>query len=277
MIKELIKEKMKDLNLMSTYFNIRYHLFFLFKVDFSVVSHPKAGRTWLRMLLANAFKDMYNSELTLDTHEIGLNNSQVPRIYFTHSTSDFHSRSGYKPPNFNRYTTTPVIFLARDPRDMSVSYFHEVVDRDAGTFEGSLSDFIRSDRYGIKNTIRFLNEWLAYLKSKEERGIILRYEDMQADTELELEKALSFFGVSVDDDVLSNAVEKSKFDRMKKMEKNETINDHRLSPTDKKKENTYKVRKGQIGGFAEELNQKDISFVNSALQDLNSEFGYSVN
>jgi Sulfotransferase domain len=52
----------------------------------------------------------------------------------------------------SRYRGTKVLYLIRDPRDVVVSCFFQATRRKK-LFRGTLSEFIRSDNYGIRKIV----------------------------------------------------------------------------------------------------------------------------
>jgi hypothetical protein len=143
-----------------------------YRSEVCLISFPRSGRTWLRVILAKAIHDHYQLDdpsAVYLTHQL-TRRVGLPGVYITHDGSasepwNIHKGgyvSGYslltKRYDPRRYASKRVLFLARDIRDLVVSYYHYRSKR-TGLFEGSLSDFIRTDVYGVPLIIRFYKSW----------------------------------------------------------------------------------------------------------------------
>jgi hypothetical protein len=105
----------------------------------------------------------------------------------------------------------------RDVRDVLLSYYH--YQTSLGKFSGSLSEFIR-----IADTLHPFGSWSEHVKSALEfqqkypqRILVLRYEDLQQQPEIELQKILAFTGINPARNS-AEAIELSAFGRLRKLE-----------------------------------------------------------
>ena len=106
-----------------------------------IVSYPKSGRTWLRVILQD-----------LD----------VP-LAFTHDGSSGSKARKFeelKPIRKELYTEMPVVFLFRDPRDTVVSAYFWETHRLVDGYAGSMAEFIRDPSHGVEKIVRFNLAWL---------------------------------------------------------------------------------------------------------------------
>jgi len=277
-IKKKTKEVLEETPLLSLYMDFRQFLYFRYTVDGCVVSPPKAGRTWLRVMMAHALHYLYDTPILLDVHEIAQEDARVPYIYFTHDASNLHKNvqksKTVHSTKFWKYDKTPIVFLHRDPRDMVVSYYHELVDRAQVPFEGDMSDFVRDERFGIRQTIAFMNNWHDYLEDREQ-AMYTSYEKMHEDTQRELIRIMDFFDIDIDEEGIAYAVQQARFEKMRKMEEEDALRDGRLRAAGGEGRDHHKVRKGKVGSFREELSEEDIAYVNRALEELHDDFGYA--
>lgn len=229
-----------------------------------VVSYPKSGRTWLRFLLAESFAPLVARPLSLDLTVYRSAERQIPYILFSHDGTDpaeWRDDLGDK----HAFAGRPVLLLVRDPRDVMVSYYFDLTRRNV-QFEGDLDAFIRSPRYGIDRMIDFLNSWVDHVRTPS-RFSIARYEDFHADAAAALRAVLRFFEVpDVSDAVVAGAVERTSFARMRALERDSLIDDGRLRPTDPADPESYKVRRGRIGGYAEYLTPGQVDFLTARLR-----------
>lgn len=233
-----------------------------------VVSYPKSGRTWLRMLLATYFARRYGVSLTPEITDQWRQNIRIPRIRFVHLGAGFRGGREYQF-DFSLYDRKRIIYLTRNPRDICVSYFYHVTTRWEKVPSGleDISEFLRDEDLGLPRLIGYMN-----LMSKElldlPNVIKTSYEELHEDTPGELARALEFLGVTgvLRDDVLE-AVEQCRFDRMQAMERKGLIDHDAMQPGDPEDVRTYKVREGKVGGYRKHLSESDIEFVESYISE----------
>lgn len=249
------------------------------KADYILVSYPKCGRTWLRVMLSHYYVERYGlvDGSLLDFANLHYQNPEVPKIFLSndvlnevfHQTLPPEAISGDKSVYYHR----KVIYLVRDPRDVVVSMYFQRSKRDTG-YQGSLMDFIKDDIYGLNTIIRFYNVWAAALP-KIDQSLLLKYEDMRADPGEILKSLLEFTGHSPDPAMIQNAVDASSFERMKKMEQNDEHDRSWLKAGNVQDEESFKVRRGKIGGYIDYLEDDEIATVNRLIgETLAPDFGY---
>ena len=126
----------------------------------------------------------------------------------------------------------------------------------------------------MQTIIRFYNAWAAALP-RVGKSLLIRYEDMRADPGAVLARLLEFTGHDPDRDMVQRAVEASSFERMKKMERNNEFDRSWLKAGDSTDEESFKVRRGKIGGYADYLEDTDIERLNRLIREtLAPDFGY---
>jgi len=276
------------------------------RADAIVVSIPKGGRTWLRVLIQAYRTRGIPEEFVLRAGPA--NRLPPPAAHFTHerwthqttrSLKEFLLRDQLLPDDL--LPTKPVVLLARDPRDVIVSlYFEETRRRrrfmetwsrqrrflyravsEAFTrvkgrevFQGPMAAFIRSPLYGIRPVVTTMNDWLDRF-SRLPRFRLLRYEDLQADTTARLRDLLQFMGVrEVDEEILARAIAFASFENMRRLEESGAF-DERLRPAAAADPESYKVRRGKIGGYVDYLSADDIAFLEAEIARLDPRFGYA--
>jgi hypothetical protein len=262
----------------------------LSRADVIVVSPAKAGRTWLRVLLNKYLSLHYGMPFAVG--DLSERNPVVPSVVYTHwlwahfGVPLWHSWQAVSKRLRGRYVIPPgilvrkkVILLIRDPRDVIVSaHFHATRRGSAETRKrvpASLADFIRSPHYGIGKAIWIMN--LVHRRlSNHPRRLIVRYESLRADTFAELERILRFIGIAQPDhDQLRTAVEFADFENMRRMEQDKTVGARMLRPGDSSDPDSFKVRKGKVGGYADHLDPFDLAYVEEKIADLHPEYGYT--
>ena len=239
-------------------------------VEVFVVSFPKTGRTWLRVMLGKVLSETYTlpGDSLLDIYSL-TKIAGIKRAMFTHD-GPLHLMSSlpYYQLTFNnnRYKQVHVVFIVRDIRDTIVSSYFQETKR-ANTFQGSIGEFIRDDIFGIRKLIAFYNIWFENTHVPKTFTLV-RYEDMKRDASSELNKVLNVLGADkADDAAVRTAVEFATFDNMRKMELEGRFKDAMMKPgkvTGDPK--TLKTRRGQIGSFVEHLLDEDIKYIHDELE-----------
>jgi hypothetical protein len=133
-------------------------------------------------------------------------------------------------------------------------------------FEGTISDFVRDERFGIRKILTFYQHWH---DQRQVPGdfLFLRYEDLHRDTADTLGRTLQFLGAEpVDRGILNRAVEFSAFDNLKKLEAANRFQSSRLAGKDPADPESAKVRKGHVGGYGDYLSSDDLAYIEEHLR-----------
>lgn len=248
------------------------------QTDCYVISYPKSGRTWLRVMLAKALAVYFNDPRPIVYEPAAVvrkGGHKGPHIRFEHNGSDRTPEIERKlaRKRHHRFQTKRIIFLARDPRDVVVSYFFHRTRRMGESY--TLSDFIRHPWWGIERTINFMNSWAEDRETPKE-FLLVRYDDLHQNTEIELHKILNFLGLSnVSNATLRAAVEYAHLENLRKLSVSELNSVDRMAPTNPQDLNSYKIRRGVVGGYVNYMSPDDIVYVDSKIHGLSSFFNYS--
>ncbi|MFM8320799.1 MAG: sulfotransferase domain-containing protein [Chloroflexota bacterium] len=259
------------------------------RTDVYLVSYPKCGRTWLRLMIGRAVSQHYalgEAEEVLFLRSNRRFHPDVPRITVVHEDRPMLKTPDELQPSKQRFKDKRVIFLARDPRDVIVSSYFEMKNRGRmfgsnpyekhqPVFEGSLAEFIQARRGGYATLLRYYNIWAANRTTP--RGFLLvRYEDLKANPAGELRRVLDFLGLAqIGDDEIVGAVDYASFENMRKMELGGRFESGMLKPADQANQESYKTRKGKVKGFVEYLSQGEIEELNQiTTATLDPFFGY---
>ena len=185
--------------------------------DLFIVSYPKSGNTWMRFLIANL---LYPEEPTtfanVDSRipeaeqltKRELDRMRRPRIMKTHQYLDL------------RYPR--VIYIVRDPRDVVVSEYHFFRKREWIEDNFPIEQFV--DRFLAGKTSDYgsweehVISWIA-TRGRHTRFLLLRYEDMLADTVGNFARVASFLDIRATQEQLKQAVDRSSADQMRKLER----------------------------------------------------------
>jgi len=178
-----------------------------------------------------------------------------------------------------RFAKKRVVFLVRDPRDVMVSLFYEMTRRtkfyDDWGFDtnrvrenaDNLSTFIRGSVGRLASLLAYWTIW------EQQRGLVgaftlVRYEDLHEDAERELHRVLEFMSISSDPECVRAAVEECRFERMRKREAQGGFDSKTLQPANPDDPDSFKVRRGLVGGFAEELSAADVAWMDEQIASL---------
>ena len=239
-----------------------------------ILSYPKSGRTWLRLLIGKAICDRYNlpESQMIETFDL-TSQAGLLRTHFSHDYSSILSGFPYHrmPTNKSEYTKTKVLFVYREIKDVLVSSYFQATKR-TGKFEGPISAFIRSDKFGVKKIVTFYNSWYEQ-QHVPQAFLALSYEEMHEDPHKALRQSLEFMGMKdVDAGLLETAVSFAAFNNMKKLESSGFFQDDKMRPKDTDDKDSYKVRKGKVGGYTENLSPEDIEYIDSTVVEMGCPF-----
>ena len=226
-----------------------------------VVSYPKSGRTWLRAALTFYFAERYGLENPplLEYANLHYLDRRIPKIYFTHD-DDPNVRPNELMRDKSRYRSKHVLYLARDPRDVCVSmYFHRKkrdLDLDIPIFE-----FANGAGGGLRTTIEFMNIWAEALADIP-ASLVISYESLHAEPEETLTEVLRFVGEEPDPEAVRKAILRSQFDRLQSMEQKGEFKSGRLTAADKEDKDSFKVRRGKVGGYRDYFDEQQQQVLN---------------
>lgn len=245
-----------------------------------ILSYPKSGRTWLRMLIGTVLNDYFQLELE-DGQKAALSKltkplRSFPTIRLLHDDDPGITPYRQLSQNKNRFAGKKVILMVRDPRDVVVSAYYQYKFRmnREDLKDTSLSDFLKGDTGGLHSIIEYLNSWAVQIP-KHPQLFILRYEDLKMDGLSSLREIMLFLGLETDDPCLSNALSENDFTRLKKKEKSGELNSDFFGTQKPGDENASKVRKGKVGGYRDELSTGDIAWMDELINsELSGEFSY---
>jgi hypothetical protein len=243
---ESMKRNFKNKNIFTRYFS---RLFGQSESDADVVlvSFPKSGRTWLRLML-----DAVGLEIDY-THDLSGHHGQRHHAELKHDKSAYRNRK--------------VILLVRDPRDVVVSGYFQATKR-IGVYDGSISDFIRDPKHGIEKIVIFNSMWLSSADVPRSFCLV-KYEDMHTRLREVLAEVIHFADPARPLPDLNPIIELGRFENMKEMESKGVLKEkygNALKPGDPGDSESFKCRKGVVGGFREYMNEDDIQFCHEVME-----------
>jgi hypothetical protein len=246
----------------------------VFPDDIFLVSYPRSGNTWARFLIGNLIYDEPMTFTNVDARipEIYLFPDRVlrhvprPRVLKSHECFDPRYKS--------------VIYIARDPRDVAVSYYHYVIKRKLVPEGYPVAEFVPrflSAEFDIQWS--WAANWQDHVMSwyRMRAGIpgflFLRYEDLLLDTMAELEKVSLFLGLNATTERLRKAVELSSADRMRNLERTQG-RDWRL--TESTRQDKPFVRAAKANTWQSVLPESAVAEIESAWGDAMQRLGYGL-
>lgn len=260
------------------------------KTDVYIISYPKCGRTWLRLMIGRAICAHYRLPMDEDLLFLRWQSKPDPRLPMI--TVVHEDRPMLKSPqelqgSKEKFRSKKVVFLARDPRDVIVSSYFEMNKRGdlfgdnpyesrKGVFSGDLSDFIGRSQGGFDTIVRYYNIWAAN-RHIPAGFLLVRYEDIKQDPPGELRRVLDFLGLQeIGAETVREAVEFAAFENMRKMEAAGRFKSGMLNPAERSDQESFKTRKGLVGGYKDYLSADQVQRLDMKLQnDLSPYFGYT--
>ncbi|MEM6328065.1 MAG: sulfotransferase domain-containing protein, partial [Bacteroidota bacterium] len=253
------------------------------RADLVVVSYPKSGRTWLRLLVGRALAEQFgvleateaDPDLLLRTERLAALAPGIPSVVFSHDDKPHTRPTPEIETDKSRFADSRVLFLHRDPRDVAVSQYLSLTRRTENGYMGSLAAFVRDEALGPANHIAYLNVWARAMVALPSVRF-LSYEALHAAPEAELASVLAFAGAEgVVREVIERAVAFGSFENMRRMETGGTFRSGMLRPADPSDPASFKTRSGTVGGYTEHLAAADIAHLDALLADrLDPVYGY---
>ena len=249
--------------------------------DAFVVSIQKSGRTWVRVFLTAYLAERGRAHPAL----------AIPRLVYTHDLWEHAAKERRGERLRGKWLIPraaalgkPILLVARDPRDVMVSLFFHLQKRSA-TFQGDLPALLRHPVFSVERVVAIMNRWLDEWRDHP-RLHLLRYEDARRDPEAVFAGALRFLlpDGPLDTGALRRAVEIASFENMRRLESGDTraagselvgdLHKEALRPKDADDPDSYKVRRGKVGGYADYLTPADVEYLDRALEQLDPRYGY---
>ena len=252
----------------------------MMRADAFFVSFPKSGRTWVRVFYYAYLAKLSGREFSLNAADF----REYPHLFFTHDRWEHQMLPGWW--NFIRgkHLIPPkarlkkkIILMVRDPRDVIVSlYFH--LSKRPHVFRWTpqpMGEMLRDAKFGIRHIIEQMNGWLAEWHGRPNFKL-LRYEDCKADVAGEFGGLLEFLGLlPLEETALAHALEFSHFENMQAMEAVGIFREKDLSAGNRADTDSFKARRGKVGGFCDYFSTEDFAFTVEKMKRLDSRFRYA--
>jgi len=199
--------------------------------DAHIATAKNCGTHWIKYMLSHVLAEIHglpepknirdNSIVGHPKHKPI--HTDIPQIVATHSQPHYLMRHAILTDILN---TPKCVFIVRDPKDLLVSLYEKWKDspRVAEKHKGrvSFSQYLHTDiseRGFVENIwgiIRFYNAWGAAQKSNPDHIMMIRYEDLKANTQKQLSTLCDFIDVKdTTPDIIASAIQKSSKQEMR--------------------------------------------------------------
>lgn len=190
---------------------------------------------------------------------------EIPYIRFTHDDLPQYKRPKELEKSKTVYKQNKVVFLIRDPRDVIVSLYFQKTRR-VHQYTGPLSEFLYLEQGSFDSLLHFYNIW-AKNRNVPKDFLLIRYEDIHADPQGELRGVLNFIGLQeIPDDIIHEAVQYASFENMRQIETENRFNSKSLRAGNESDYESYKTRKGIVGGFRGYLKEDEIAYLDKKIR-----------
>jgi hypothetical protein len=264
------------------------------RANFLIIGHPKSGNTWLKVMLSRLYQlryDLPESRL-INTDEFARRIPEIPRIAATNGCYSYEGEVGRLlavDAADNPLRHKPVVFLARHPIDIAVSWYHQFTKRQSRAKQELINhaiehpidrrsvqmwDFVRHSDIGLPFLIEYQNTWARNIAALP-RGLMVRYEDLRAEPVVTLSRILEHVGESFSEDEIRAAVEWGSFDNLQKLETSGTFRQGGMKLVNRNDPSTYKVRRGKVGGYREDFAPDQVAELEALVSErIQPELGY---
>ncbi len=237
--------------------------------DAVIVSFGKSGRTWVRVMLSRfyTFRHGLPASRMIGFDNLHRKNPAIPKLFFTHDNylRDFTGHRDSK----EDFRDRKVVLLVRDPFDTTVSQFFQWKNRmrpgkkalneypEHGS-EVPLAAFMDDEKSGLDKTVDFLNGWAREIGLIRDL-LVVRYEDLRADTAGTLARIVTFLGTPGTPEEIGEAVRFASIENMRAMETRRTmwLAGSRLIAKDRSNPDSFKVRRAKVGGWRDYFTEEE--------------------
>lgn len=248
--------------------------------DSVLVSFPKSGRTWVRVMLSRLCTRHFglDGEEVMEFDNLHARDMRIPRILFTHDGEPWH-RPEDLPADKSLYAGKPVLLLVRDPIDVAVSRFFHVNNRSRWIpypeyKDMKIGEFVWAPLGGIPTIVAYMNNWLR-AEGTVGRLLVQKYEDYRTNPEATLAEAAKFLGIPATPEEVAEAVQYAAFENLKKKEQKGEIQNHRLGARQEGNPDSLKVRRGKVKGYLDYFSPEEAERMEKFVRDnLDPRYGY---
>jgi hypothetical protein len=264
------------------------------RADLLIIAHPKCGNTWLKVMISRLYQVRHGfpDSLIHKTDEFTRTVPEVPRLAASNGLYSYEAAVGQLLEPADRdveMTQKAVVFLARHPCDIAVSWYHQFTKRQSRhkqeLINAELSrpidrktvgmwDFVRSSEIGLLHLIEFLNGWQRRLEGHP-HALTIRYEDLRSEPNATLRAVIETVGERFSDDEIEDAVQFGSFDHLRSLESKGHFKQGGLTLRDAGDPNSFKVRRAKVGGYVDDFTPEQVAELDELVaKHLSPRFGY---
>jgi hypothetical protein len=251
-----------------------------------LASYPKSGNTWLRLALASlrangaavdltarlpdapiaSSRPLFDSMIEVESSDLTADEIETlrPRVYETLvqtankpmlcKVHDAWTRTGAGEPLFPAAATLGTLYIARDPRDVACSFAHHsgiTTERaikmmaDPKAQLAALGD--RLTHHLPQRLLSWSGHAESWLDAPGLAPLLVRYEDMTADTPAVLARVVDYLGWSAEAEAVNGAAEATRFEALQAAEDRQGFREKQVVT------NGRFFRRGKAGGWRDTL------------------------
>ena len=264
------------------------------RANFLIIGHPKSGNTWLKVMLSRLYQiryDLPESKL-INTDEFARKIPEIPRLAATNGYYSYEGEVGKLLATGaadNPLRHKPVLFLARNPIDIAVSWYHQFTKRQSRAKQELINhfiehpvdrrtvqmwEFVRHSDIGLPSLIEYQNTWARNVQELE-HGMLAKYEQLRTEPVPTLHKITQLMGEDFSEEEVRVAVEWGSFDNLQKLETSGTFSQGGMKLVNANDPSTFKVRRGKVGGYKDDFDAHQVEELEALVRDnILPELGY---
>ena len=264
------------------------------RANFLIIGHPKSGNTWLKVMISRLYQiryDLPESKL-INTDEFARKIPEIPRLAATNGYYSYEGEVGKLLATGaadNPLRHKPVLFLARNPIDIAVSWYHQFTKRQSRAKQELINhfiehpvdrrtvqmwEFVRHSDIGLPSLIEYQNTWARNVQELE-HGMLAKYEQLRTEPVPTLHKITRLMGEDFSEEEVRVAVEWGSFDNLQKLETSGTFSQGGMKLVNANDPSTFKVRRGKVGGYKDDFDAHQVEELEALVRDnILPELGY---
>lgn len=272
-----------------------------------LVSYPKSGNTWMRMMLAsllagggeidiNHVVDDCSVATRAEMDELlGVESSELTHDEIAEARPALHAeilafargplvlrkvhdrfwRTASGTPAFDVKVTRGAVYLVRDPRDVAVSYAHHrglPVNSIIQAMSDPAAELARFELACKRQLPQPLGTWSGHITSWLEQSempvLVLRYEDLKKDPRTGLRAAAALFGIPATESQIESAVQATRFEVLRAQEESAGFRERRREAT------SPFFRRGVVGDWRSALSRSQQDRIIEEHREMMERFQY---
>ncbi len=264
------------------------------KAQLLIIAHPKCGNTWLKVMISRLYQQRHGfpDSLIHKTDEFTRKVPEVPRLAASNGCYSYEAavgrllEPGHRDALMNQKA---IVFLARHPCDIAVSWYHQFTKRQSKHKQELINaeldhpidretigmwDFVRNTEIGLLHLIEFLNGWQRRL-ADHPNTLVIRYEDLRSEPVETLRAVMSTVGETFSLEELEEAVRFGSFDHLRNLESQGHFKQGGLTLRNANDPDSFKVRRAKVGGYVEDFSREEVAELDELVaKHLSPAFGY---